>query len=103
MILWADCGLNDMTETPAATAEAAVPRPRGYDPFPSVVHNPDRRYCADKTLWDIYKASLLLQAAQERARCSEILKEYLNVAPLEVRKDIFALIGRIESPLFGHR
>jgi hypothetical protein len=92
-----------MSETHGATAEVAAPHLLGYNPFPSVVHNPDRRYCADKTLWDVYKASLLLQAQQERARCSKILKEYLDVAPLDVRKDISGLIRKVELPLLGSR
>lgn len=87
-----------MSETPIARTEAAASHSQGFNPFPSVVHNPDRRYCADKTLWDIYKASLLLQAQQERARCTKILKEYLNAAPLDVRKDISELIRKVELP-----
>ena len=79
-------------------AQVTAPHPLGYNPFPSVVHNPDRRYCADRTFWDIYKASLLLQAQQERTRCSKILKEYLDVAPLDVRRDVFELIRKIEFP-----
>lgn len=88
-----------MSETPTtATVEATASLSPAYNPFAPVVHNPDRRYCADKALWDVYKASLLLQAQQERARCSEMLKEYLNVAPLEVRRDLSELIQRVELP-----
>jgi hypothetical protein len=92
-----------MAETVGANPEVAAPHLLGYNPFPSVVHNPDRRYCADKSLWDVYKASLLLRAHQERARCSKILKEYLDVAPLDLRKDIFELIRRVELPVLDDR
>jgi hypothetical protein len=93
-----------MTELVAGNGEeAAVPDNLEYKPFPPMVKNPDRRYAADRALWDVYKASLLLQAQQERARCSKILKEYLNVAPPSVRKDIAELIKKIASPASDYR
>jgi hypothetical protein len=93
-----------MVELAAGNAEeAAVPDNLEYKPFPSTVQNPDRRYAADRALWDTYKASLLLQAQQERARCSKILKEYLDVAPPSVRKDVSELIRKIELPVSAYR
>ena len=84
-----------MAELVAGNAEQGAE----YKPFPPIVQNPDRRYAADRALWDVYKASLLLQAQQERARCSKILQEYVNVAPSNVRADLFELIKKIESPV----
>jgi hypothetical protein len=93
-----------MTGLTAGNAEgAAVLDNLEYKPFPPIVQNPDRRYTADRALWDVYKASLLLQAQQERARCSKILKEYLDVAPHNVRKDVSELIKKIELPVSDYR
>lgn len=67
-----------------------------FEPFPEAVRSPDRRYCADKAFWEIYRASLLLQAQEERRRCRQILEDYLKRAPKSVRHHIQLLINKIE-------
>jgi hypothetical protein len=83
------------------TEQVASPRCSDYDPFHQIIHNPDRRYCADRALWEVYKASLVLQTLEERRRCREIVRAYAEAAPANFRRDLLEIIGRIDSPCFS--
>jgi hypothetical protein len=85
-----------MSETTAADAATQVSVPSEYYPFPSTVHNPDQRYCSDKALWDVYKASLLLEKQIERKRCREIALSYANLGRPLFENDIFEIIRKID-------
>lgn len=69
-----------------------------YKPFPPVVHNPSREYCADLAVWEAYNASLLLKVLEERRRCTRILQARAELVGSRMRSELLTLIARIEYP-----
>ncbi len=90
-----------MARIPLADADQIVaPSSPAYDPFDPPAHNPDRRYCADRALWEVYKASLALKASEERNRCREIVRASAEAAPANLRHTLLDIIRRIDDQPF---
>jgi hypothetical protein len=69
-----------------------------YNPLPTSVQNPDRRYCSDLTVWGAYKAALGLCKLEERNRCAGILTAYAEEAPIGLRDKLFELVRLMRYP-----
>jgi hypothetical protein len=72
-----------------------------YDPFRGITYNPGRQYCADRAVWDTYKAALFFNELQERKRCQKIVQAYADMAPEHVRPALLNLIQQIEFPILA--
>jgi hypothetical protein len=86
-------------ETATLSTRSLDSRPVEYDPFhPETVEGPNRRFWADRNVWGVYKASLLLAVEEERARCAMLTRCYARQAPENERHKLLNLIRRIEDP-----
>ena len=90
-----------MSERPMTdAAHIAAPHSGEYDPFRrQSVEGPGRRFWADRNVWGVYKASLLLAAEEERTRCAEIVRSYARQAPDSIRDHLFDVVKKIEMPI----
>jgi hypothetical protein len=87
-----------MVNLAAADDGPTIAQHSEFNPFPAIVYNPDRRYCADLTVWEAYEAALGLRELQERTRCVELLRAYTEKAPANVRERLLELITLMERP-----